>query len=117
MTKLVKSIKKWRTECFPEILKSEISDLGINDLPIQDTVSPGAQVLDNSDIEIIVLNIGEDELSVQAKIGIMFLEVLGGYCCGDEEPMVNNAYCEMNVIINKATCDAQFIVFSQPQAY
>ncbi len=109
MVKLVESLKYWGKESFSSILKMEIIKLGTNNLPLQKAATPGRFVLD-SGIDVIVLMVSDGGINIKAKIGIMFSEVLWGYCCGEEEPMVSHAYCEIIVIINKRTSSAKFVV-------
>lgn len=109
MIKLIESNKCWGTNDFPHILKMEIIRLGANNLPLQKAVTPGSFVND-SDIGVTVLSACDDENNIKAKIGVMFSEVLWAYCCGDDEPMVSNAYCEAVIVINKITSITKFRV-------
>ena len=111
MSKLIDSLKNWKNSSFPEVLKAEITGLGVEHLPLQEAASPGALVMD-SDFDVMVLTSSENESSIKVKIAVMFSEVLGGYCCGDDEPIVSNAYCELDVMINKITADTEFALLS-----
>ncbi len=107
MIKLVESRKYWGSDNFPDILKKELIKLGTAHLPLQKAATPGSFIR-NSDIGVGILSIADDDVNIKAKIGVMFPEILWAYCCGDDEPMVNDAYCEFVVVINKTTAAAKF---------
>ncbi len=107
MIKLAESLKHWGDASFPAILKIEIMKIGVNHLPLQKAVSPGKFISEDA-IDVMVLTVDDDKTTIKVNVGIMFSEVLWGYCCGEEEPMVNSAYCELSVLINKITADTIF---------
>jgi len=109
MVKLVESLKLWGNNDFSNTLKKELMELGVNALSIQDAATPGKFVND-SEIGITVLAITESIQYINVKVGVLFSETQWGYCCGEEEPMISNAYCEICVSINKNTLDAEFNV-------
>ncbi len=111
MTQLIESLKHWGDKAFAKTLEIELMKLGSSNLPLQKAVTPGAFVSD-AGVAVTVLSIGDDGINIKAKAGVMFSEILWGYCCGEEEPMINNAYCEISIFINKTTADTKFVVLS-----
>lgn len=109
MVKLIKSLNYWGTDNFSSILKMELLELGVNSLPLDKAATAG-KFINNSDIGIIILSISKNEENIKAIIGIMFTETQWAYCCGEEEPMTSNAYCELEITINKLTANTIFIV-------
>lgn len=109
MIKLIESTLCWGRDNFPDVLKMELIKLGAEILPLQKAATPGSFVND-SDIGVTVLSVLDDEINIKVKVGVMFSEVLWAYCCGDDEPMINNAYCELIIVINKSTAVAKFEV-------
>ena len=109
MVKLVESLKHWGSDNFSNILKKELVELGVDFLPIQEAATPGKFVND-SEIGITILAISDNKAHINVKIGAIFSEIQWGYCCGEEEPMVSNAYCEICVSINMNTSDVEFNV-------
>lgn len=59
--------------------------------------------MSGASIDIMVLNLCEGKQECAIKIGILFKETLGGYCCGEDEPMESNGYSEVLVKIDRAT--------------
>lgn len=106
---LAKSMAYWGNENFSSVLQKELIELGVNSLPIQEIATPGKFVND-SEIGITILNISKSKLNIKVKIGVMFSEIQWGYCCGEEEPMISNAYCEVYLYINKITSEVKFEV-------
>jgi len=109
MIKLTESLNDWGNKSFSKTLELELVKLGSSNLPLQQAASPGTLV-SNADIGVTVLTVRDCGIEIQAKVGIMFSEILWGYCCGEEEPMINNAYCELSVCIHKVTADTKFIM-------
>ena len=47
-----------------------------------------------------------------ARVGIFFNEVVGGCSCGDD-PLSVNAYCQIQVSIDRASAEAEFAVIAE----
>jgi hypothetical protein len=47
-----------------------------------------------------------------ARVGIFFNEVVGGCSCGDD-PLSVNAYCKIQVSIDRASAEAEFAVIPE----
>jgi hypothetical protein len=108
MPKLINSLNNWNSDSFSLTLKSEIENLKTGTLPLDKGVSQGGFV-DDDNIAVTVLNASDDEHFIQARVGIFFTEIV--ICCGcGDEPMAQNAYCEMRIGIDKATAEAVFTV-------
>lgn len=108
MPKLLNSLRDWKSDSFAQTLKIEIENLRAGALPLEKGVSQGGLV-DDSNIAVTVLGVTDDGDKIQANVGIFFVEVVGCCGCGDE-PMANNAYCEMQIKIDKETAEAEMLV-------
>jgi len=102
------SMRAWGGAGFDGMLKQEIAALPAGTLPLNQGTSQGGYVEDTN-IEITVLNTTADARSVQARVGVFFTEVVPSCSCGDE-PLEANAYCEVQIRIDKATAEATFAV-------
>lgn len=80
-------------------------------LPLDKGTTQGGLV-DDSNISATIINFTEEEGYIQAKVGVFFNEIIGGCSCGDD-PLSENAYCEIQVSIDKATAEAEFSVTSE----
>jgi len=108
---LLDTLQQPQSSTFEKALKRELENLPAGTLPLENGTSRGGFV-DDSDISVTVINVKQDENSFQAKVGIFFTEIIAGCGCGDD-PMPENAYCEMLIIIDKTTSDAKFEVIQQ----
>jgi len=108
MTRLLNSLCAWNTGGFAETLRSEILGLESGVLPLDKAVDRGG-FIDDSAVEATVLDVIDDEDSIQANVGIFFTEIVACCGCGDE-PMPENVYCEIQVKINKLTAATEFRV-------
>ena len=108
MFKLPNTLRDWNSVTFNQTLKAELESLPVGSLPLAKGTSEGGYV-DDSNLSVTVLQTHDDEQYIQAKLGIFFTEIM--ICCGcGDDPTPKNAYCEMQVQIDKSTADAHFTV-------
>jgi hypothetical protein len=110
MTKLAESLRDWQSDSFTRTLKNEIAGLKPGTLPLYQGTTQGG-IVDDSNITVTVMNVGEEDNSILATVGVFFDEIVGGCSCGDA-PTSENAYCEIRVSINKLTAETEFDVIS-----
>jgi hypothetical protein len=108
--RLAGSLYAWGSDSFASALSAEIRNLPSGELPLTEATSQGGYV-DDSNLEITVFHVGEDEHSIRANIGAFFTEIV--ICCGcGDEPMQTNGYCQIQVEIDKVTAEARFTIVS-----
>jgi len=111
MPRLPNSLRAWQTDCFALNLKSGIGNLPAGTLPLDQGVAQGGYV-DDSDRAITVLHATEDDACLRANVGVFFTEIVASCGCGDE-PMEKNAYCEMQVRIDKASAETEITLIPE----
>lgn len=111
MPKLLDTLQQSRSSSFEKALKRELENLPAGTLPLEQGTSRGG-FIDDSDISVTVINAKQNENSIQAKVGVFFTEIIVGCGCGDD-PIAENAYCEMLISIDKATSEAEFMLIRQ----
>ena len=111
MTKLLDALQQSQPGVFEKALKHELENLPAGTLPLEKGTNRGGFV-DDSDISVTVINVAQSENSIQAKVGVFFTEIIVGCGCGDD-PMPENAYCEMLISIDRTTFTAKFEVIQQ----
>jgi len=104
--KLPNSAKAWGQENFSLTLKSEIENLGRGSLPLEKATNQGGIVEDQA-ITAIILRSQEHRGQIKAKISVFFGEKIAGCNC-DDDPIVENTYCELEIQIDKQTTKASF---------
>jgi hypothetical protein len=97
----VTSLREWDGDNFARVLKQEIEALPSGTLPLQAGVAQGGMA-DDAGLTAMVLRSRDAGSTVEAVVGIFFAEVVAGCSCGDE-PMALNAYCELQISIDKQT--------------
>jgi hypothetical protein len=100
------TLRAWGDADFDRTLKQELCALPSGTLPLAMGTSQGGYV-DDGNIAVTVLSANDDARSVQARVGILFTEVVPSCSCGDE-PLEANAYCVVQIRIDKATAEATF---------
>ena len=111
MTKLLDALQQSQPGVFEKALKHELENLPAGTLPLEKGTNRGGFV-DDSDISVNVISVIQDENSIQTKVGVFFTEIIAGCGCGDD-PMTENAYCEMQISIDRTTFAAKFEVIQQ----
>lgn len=101
-------LQQVRPGLLKQTLKHELENLPAGTLPLDQGTSHGGYV-DDSDISVNVINAQQLENSIQAKVGVFFTEIIAGCSCGDD-PVAENAYCELLVSIDKTTSSAEFVL-------
>jgi hypothetical protein len=98
------ALRDWGSEHFAATLKREILALGPSDLLLHRVTTQGGLV-DGAGIDATILDTTEDDGALVVRVGIFFTEVVGGCSCGDE-PASSQAYCEVQLRIDKDTAEA-----------
>ena len=111
MIKLTISLHDWESDSFSQTLKNEIENLPAGTLPLHAGTSQGGYV-DDSDITATILRVADDKETIQARSGVFFTEIIVGCSCGDD-PIPANAYCEMQIDIDKSSGQAAFTIVKE----
>ncbi|MGD8803274.1 MAG: glucosamine--fructose-6-phosphate aminotransferase [Gammaproteobacteria bacterium] len=93
---------------FVHALKCQLESLPAGSLPLEQGTSQGGYV-DDSDISVTVIRVSEKNGRIQGKIGVFFTEIVVGCGCGDD-PFPVNAYCELQISLDKNTAEMEFEV-------
>ncbi len=107
MVTLNESLNAWNSDTFSATLKSELERLRSDVLPIAHVIGEGNR-LDDSDLGIIVNEVSDDEGRIIARVGVFFNEIVSCTTCGGGDGMCDEAYCELQVTIDKSTGEASF---------
>ena len=114
MTRLSKALSAWGTQDFNDILKQEIEQLDVENLPLQHGLSTGSYAMDNN-LRVMILSVSEQANCIRAKVGIFYTGVIAGCSCADDPTPIDeqNEYCEVQVDINKNTADTTVILLTE----
>ena len=107
MVILNESLGAWNTATFHATLKKELERLRSDVLPIAHIIAEGNR-LDDSDLGIIVNEVHDDDARIIARVGVFFNEIVSCTTCSGGGGMCDEAYCELQVAIDKSTGEASF---------
>ena len=106
MTRFTESLRHWGTESFSKTLKQEVEALEPGVLPLNLATTQGG-IVDDSNICALINQVTDNTSDIQIKAGIFFNEIIAGCNCNDD-PVSDNTYCELLIIIDKTTAEANF---------
>lgn len=104
--KLPESLQAWDTPAFVKTLKYELRALPAGTLPLDPCTRQGGMV-DDSDISATVLGMSSNPHQLRIRLGVFFQERVGGCSCHDD-PVAENAYGELLLLIDRCTAMAEF---------
>ena len=99
--RLAAALQAWGTPGFATALAAELGRLDAARLPLGAASGLGGRIEPGS-VGVTVLGAAEGPDGIHARVGVFFVEVLGGCSCGDG-PAAHNAWCELRVHIDKAS--------------
>ncbi|SEH06735.1 hypothetical protein [Candidatus Venteria ishoeyi] len=104
MTNLKEAAMAWGTAGFAAVLKQEIEQLGIAQLPLQQGLAHSSYVTDTP-VQAMILKVSEAEGIILAQVGIFYSGVIAGCNCADDPSPVeeNQEYCECLFEIQEKT--------------
>ncbi|HJW81908.1 MAG TPA: hypothetical protein VJ396_06645 [Acidiferrobacterales bacterium] len=107
MLRLSKTLSAWGTSVFEDILKGEVEQIDVDQLPLQQGLSTSSHVTD-SPRTVMIIRVADDDGFIHVKAGIFYSGIIAGCSCADDPTPVDeqNEYCEVQIEINKQTAEA-----------
>jgi len=114
MIRLTKALSGWGSPDFEGILKQEIEQLGVKDLPLQQGLSSSSYAMDNK-LNVLIINVAEQADLIRAKVGLFYTGIIAGCNCADDPTPADeqSEYCEIQVDINKNTAETNVILLPE----
>jgi hypothetical protein len=102
--RMSKALSAWGSPEFTSILKSEIEQLGVEHLPLQQAMTTGSYASD-SGLSAMIITVSEEAGSIRVKSGIFYSGIIAGCSCADDPtPMDETSeYCVVEFDIKKDT--------------
>lgn len=106
MIRLPESLRAWNTPTFDAVLKGEL-ERQARELPLQQALAATSVALDDA-VSVMVLGAADEGGVIRARVGVFFSGVVAGCGCADDPTPVEpqNEYCELRLLIDKATGEA-----------
>ena len=114
MLKLDKSLNAWGSADFEGILKQEVAQFGVEQLPLQQGLSIGNYVAD-APITLVIQSVAEMGRVISIKAGIFYQGVIGGCSCSDDPTPVSEIteYCVVQLDIDKTTAATSVVLVTE----
>jgi len=111
--RLEKSLDAWGTPALKSVLKQELEQSGVEQLPLVEGMTHGSVPLDDT-VEVMVQSVSETDEAICAKVGIFYKSVIAGCACADDPTPTDevNEYCEVRLEIDKTTAEATIVLLS-----
>jgi len=109
MIRLAGAAAAWGTEAFVATLKRELEALGPDALPLQQGLSASSVALGDG-FSVMPLGAEATDDRIVARVGVFYAGLVAGCSCADDPTPVEAQpeYCELEVIIERATAAATF---------
>jgi hypothetical protein len=114
MIRLTNALNAWGTAGFNAILKQEIEQLTIAQLPLQQGLTSTSHALDDR-LRVMIIRVADEGSFIRAIAGIFYTGMVAGCSCADDPTPVNeeNEYCEVQLAINKATAETTVVLLAE----
>ncbi|HPE81834.1 MAG: hypothetical protein R3E46_09720 [Sedimenticolaceae bacterium] len=107
--KLDKAVRAWGTPNFQEVLKDEIEQCAVDELPLSQALRYGNYVADEKPA-IMVHRVEKRGSCIVARIGLFFAGIDAGSCCANDPTPVQprHEYCVIQLEIEHDTGETKF---------
>ncbi len=107
MIRLTKAVNAWGKPDFNTVLKQDIEQISVDQLPLVQGLCSGNYVSGNQ-FSAMIISTADVDGFIRAKAGIFFKGILSGCSCADDPTPVEeqSEYCEVQFDINKKTAEA-----------
>jgi len=106
MIRFTRALDAWGTAEFNNVLKQEIEQLPIEQLPLQQGLSISSYAIDNT-LQAMIIHVSDDNGVIRAKVGLFYSGIIAGCSCADDPTPVDaqSEYCVVEFEINISTAD------------
>ena len=114
MIRLSNALNAWGTADFSAVLKQEIEQLTIAQLPLQQGLSSTSHALDDR-LRVMIISVADEGRIIRAKAGIFYTGIVAGCSCADDPTPVNeeSEYCELQLDIDKTTGETTVVLLAE----
>lgn len=107
MIQLTRAVKAWGQPDFNAVLKQDIEQISVDELPLVQGLCSGNYVSGNR-FSAMVISANDADGFIRARAGIFFQGILSGCSCADDPTPVEeqSEYCELVFNIDKQTAQA-----------
>lgn len=106
LIRLPKSLAAWGSPDFEATFKTEVEQLAVDQLPLQQGLANSSYVTD-SPRKVVIINVTGDEGFIRLTAGIFYAGVIAGCSCADDPTPVDEVteYCQVRFAIDTKTAE------------
>ena len=107
-------LQAWNTPAFSETLKTEIEQMDVETLHLQQGLSQSSYACDDN-IKAVIISFSEMSGVIQVKAGVFYIGVIPGCNCADDPSPLDEypEYCEVQFDINMQTAETAVRLLSE----
>ena len=107
-------LNKWGSEEFDNLLRADIDQMSVDQLPLQQALTSSSYALD-SNIKSIVINKSDNSDAVRIKAGVYYTGIIAGCNCADDPSPADEIpeYCVVRIDIDKKTAEAKIVLLNE----
>ena len=97
-------VRAWGTAACRDVLKEELEQLGVEQLPLQQGLSQSSYACDDN-IEIVIISMSEVSGVIHATAEIFYSGIIPGCSCADDPAPADEyaEHCAVEIAINRQT--------------
>lgn len=102
--KLDKTVRAWGTPEFQEVLKNEIEQRAVDELPLSQALRYGNYVADERPA-VMIQRVEQQGSFIVTRVGVFFAGIDAGSCCANDPTPIqpHHEYCVVQLEIEHAT--------------
>ena len=114
MIRLTKSLQTWGSPSFASMLKQEITQLGVGQLPLQQGLTYSSIALEDK-LDVMIISTTETTDMLHIKAGIFYSGIIAGCSCADDPTPVdlNAEYCVVLIAIDKTSAQTTVTLLTE----
>jgi len=114
MIKLRNALDAWESSEFDDLLKADIDQMTVDQLPLQQAITSSSYALDTN-IKSIIINKTDDSDAIQIKAGIYYTGIIAGCNCADDPSPADEVqeYCVVQIQIDKVTAETDIMLLNE----
>ena len=104
MMRLDRALDAWGTPAFRDVLKAELEQLTVEQLPLQQGLSQSSYACDDN-IKVVIISVSEAFGVIRSTAEIFYTGIIPGCSCADDPAPFDEyaEHCEVQVDINMQT--------------
>jgi hypothetical protein len=107
MIQLDRALDAWGTPVFRDVLRAELEQLTVEQLPLQQALTQSSYACDDN-IKVVIIRVSETPDAIHATAEIFYTGIIPGCSCADDPSPVDEyaEHCDVQIEIDRQTAGA-----------